>query len=467
VAVLEIKRIPLNQINPAKYNPRKDLKPGDPEYEKLKKSIDEFDLVEPLVMNKRGNVLISGHQRLKILKERGDTETEVSIVDLSPERERALNIALNKIKGDWDLPKLSELLKGLDDDLKDITGFDAEEIDELLGFKEEVQEDDFDEEAPKEPITQPGDLWLLGNHRLLCGDSTKLTDVERLMNGEKANCVITSPPYAMQRKDDYGGIPADEYPGWFFQVASNIYRVLADSGSFFVNIKEHVEDGQRSPYVMKTIIALVEGGWRYVDQLIWTKPGLPGGWSNRLRNDFEPVHFFTKKEKIDWMVQLVEVDEERLETLPLDLVDMYEDLFHFTKLKKIKFNPRSVGKTSDRIRVSGSGKQTKGRTGNITVRGRFKRGIARPGNVLQIPGNTHSLKHSAIFPVKLPAFFIKLTTDVGDNIYEPFSGSGTTIMAAEQLGRNCYAMELSPGYCDLAIKRWEQFTGETAVRQEV
>ena len=464
---MEIKRIPLNQINPAKYNPRKDLKPGDPEYEKLKKSIDEFDLVEPLVMNKRGNVLISGHQRLKILKERGDTETEVSIVDLSPERERALNIALNKIRGDWDLPKLSELLKGLDDDLKDITGFDAEEIDELLGFKEEVQEDDFDEEAPKEPITKPGDLWLLGNHRLLCGDSTKLTDVERLMNGEKANCVITSPPYAMQRKDDYGGIPADEYPGWFFQVASNIYRVLADSGSFFVNIKEHVEDGQRSPYVMKTIIALVEGGWRYVDQLIWTKPGLPGGWSNRLRNDFEPVHFFTKKEKIDWMVQLVEVDEERLETLPLDLVDMYEDLFHFTKLKKIKFNPRSVGKTSDRIRVSGSGKQTKGRTGNITVRGRFKRGIARPGNVLQIPGNTHSLKHSAIFPVKLPAFFIKLTTDVGDNIYEPFSGSGTTIMAAEQLGRNCYAMELSPGYCDLAIKRWEQFTGETAVRQEV
>jgi DNA modification methylase len=87
--------------------------------------------------------------------------------------------------------------------------------------------------------------------------------------------------------------------------------------------------------------------------------------------------------------------------------------------------------------------------------------------VLQIPGNTHSLKHSAIFPVKLPAFFIKLTTDVGYNIFEPFSGSGTTIIAAEQLGRNCYALELSPGFCDLAVKRWEQFTGETAVRQEV
>jgi len=464
---LEIVRMPLSQINPAKYNPRKDLKPGDPEYEKLKKSIDEFDLVEPLVVNKRGNVLISGHQRLKILLERGDTETEVSVVDLPPDRERALNITLNKIAGQWDLPKLSELLSNLDDELKDITGFDAEEIDELLGFKEEVREDDFDEEEPEEPITKPGDLWLLGNHRLLCGDSTNPADVDKLMNGAKANCVITSPPYAMQRKDDYGGIPADEYPGWFFQVASNVYRILEDSGSFFVNIKEHVEDGQRSLYVMKTIIALVESGWRYVDQLIWAKPGLPGGWINRLKNDFEPVHFFTKKEHIDWMVQLVEVDEERLATLPVDLVDMYEDIFHFTKTKKIKFKPREVGKQSDLVRVYSKTNKSKGDTGNISVSGRFKRGIARPGNVLHIPGNQSSVKHSAAFPVKLPAFFIKLTTDVGDIIYEPFSGSGTTIIAAEQLGRNCYAMELSPGYCDLAVKRWEEFTGEKAVRQEV
>ena len=464
---MEIKRIPLNQINPAKYNPRKDLKPGDAEYEKLKKSIDEFDLVEPLVMNKRGNVLISGHQRLKILLERGDTETEVSVVDLPPDREKALNITLNKIAGQWDLPKLSELLKNLDDDLKDITGFDAEEIDELLGFKEEVQEDNFDEKAPEQPITKPGDLWLLGNHRLLCGDSTNLADVEKLMAGAKADCVITSPPYAMQRKDDYGGISVDEYPGWFLQVAANVNQILADSGSFFVNIKEHVEDGQRSLYVMKTIIALVKGGWRYVDQLIWTKPGLPGGWSNRLRNDFEPVHFFTKKEQIDWMVQLVEVDEESFKTLPAGLVDMYEDIFHFTKSKKIKFKPRAVGSESDAIRVYSKTNKTKGDSGNISVSGKFKKGIARPGNVLQIPGNQSTVKHSAAFPVKLPAFFIKLTTDVGDNIYEPFSGSGTTIMAAEQLGRNCYAMEVSPGYCDLAVKRWEQLTREKAVRQEV
>jgi DNA modification methylase len=148
-------------------------------------------------------------------------------------------------------------------------------------------------------------------------------------------------------------------------------------------------------------------------------------------------------------------------------MEMYEDIFHFTKAKKIKFKPRAVGKQSDLIRVYSKNNKSKGDSGNISVSGKFKKGIARPGNVLSIPGNQSSVKHSAAFPVKLPAFFIKLTTDVGDNIYEPFSGSGTTIMAAEQLGRNCYAMELSPGYCDLAVKRWEQLTREKAVRQEV
>jgi len=102
---------------------------------------------------------------------------------------------------------------------------------------------------------------------------------------------------------------------------------------------------------MKTIIALVEGGWRYADQLIWTKTGLPGGWPGRLRNDFEPVHILAKKEQVGWMVQLVDVDEERLETLPVDLVNMYEDIFHFTKLKKIKFKPRSVGKSLQEGRI--------------------------------------------------------------------------------------------------------------------
>ena len=131
---MKVERVPIDKINPAKYNPRKDLQPGDPEYEKLKKSIAEFDLVEPLIMNKRGNVLVGGHQRLKILQELGHTEVEVSIVDLPPEKEKALNLALNKISGEWDMPMLKDVLEELDTGEFDIeiTGFDMSEVEDLM-----------------------------------------------------------------------------------------------------------------------------------------------------------------------------------------------------------------------------------------------------------------------------------------------------------------------------------------------
>jgi ParB-like chromosome segregation protein Spo0J len=131
---MEIRKIPIDQINPTEYNPRKDLQPDDPEYEKLKKSIREFGLVEPLVWNKRTGNLIGGHQRLKILIENGIKEVDVSVVDLPENKEKALNIALNKIQGDWDLLKLKDLLQEIDTGEFDIeiTGFDDEEIEDLI-----------------------------------------------------------------------------------------------------------------------------------------------------------------------------------------------------------------------------------------------------------------------------------------------------------------------------------------------
>jgi ParB-like chromosome segregation protein Spo0J len=132
---MQLETIAIDKIQPAKYNPRKDLKPGDAEYEKLKKSIKEFGFIEPLVMNKRGNVLIGGHQRLKILKELGYTDVDVSVVDLPPAKEKALNIALNKISGEWDFPLLKDLLQEIgNSDLIDIeiTGFDLKEYTDML-----------------------------------------------------------------------------------------------------------------------------------------------------------------------------------------------------------------------------------------------------------------------------------------------------------------------------------------------
>lgn len=130
-----IEKISISKINPARYNPRKDLQSDDPEYQKLKKSIEEFDLVEPLVWNKRSGNLVSGHQRLKILQEQGIKEVDVSVVDLSESKEKALNLALNKISGDWDYPKLKDLLQEIDTGEFDIeiTGFDENEIEDLIG----------------------------------------------------------------------------------------------------------------------------------------------------------------------------------------------------------------------------------------------------------------------------------------------------------------------------------------------
>jgi ParB-like chromosome segregation protein Spo0J len=147
---MNIQKVAIEEINPAKYNPRKDLQPGDEEYEKLKRSIMEFDLVEPLIMNKQGNVLVGGHQRLKILKELGHTETDVSIVDLPPEKEKALNIALNKISGEWDFPLLKDLLEGLDGEIDlELTGFDINEIESLT--------DKFDIDEIDAPMLADGD----------------------------------------------------------------------------------------------------------------------------------------------------------------------------------------------------------------------------------------------------------------------------------------------------------------------
>ena len=131
---MDIQKIPINKLNPAKYNPRKDLHPGDPEYEKLKKSILEFDYIDPIIWNKRTGNVVGGHQRLKILKELGRTEIEVSVVDLDETKEKALNLALNKTGGDWDLPLLKDLLQELDtgDFDIEITGFDEEEIERLM-----------------------------------------------------------------------------------------------------------------------------------------------------------------------------------------------------------------------------------------------------------------------------------------------------------------------------------------------
>lgn len=177
---MEIQMLKISEINPAKYNPRKDLQPGDLEYEKLRKSLTEFDLVEPLIWNKRTGNLIGGHQRLKILKELGIEKVEVSVVDLSEVKEKALNLALNKIQGEWDFPRLKDLLEEIDVGDFDIemTGFDLKEIEDLM-----TQFHPIDEDLPTElPLPELEGEDTRGEYFLLVysGGAERLLWLERL-----------------------------------------------------------------------------------------------------------------------------------------------------------------------------------------------------------------------------------------------------------------------------------------------
>jgi hypothetical protein len=195
-----IEKIKTKQLIPAEYNPRKDLKPGDPEYEKLKRSLEEFGYVEPVIWNKTTGRVIGGHQRLKILLSMGMEEIECVVVEMDEQKEKALNIALNKISGDWDKDKLALLITDLNASDFDVslTGFDPGELDDLFkdSLKDNIKEDDFDvdSELKKPAVSHLGDIWLLGQHRLVCGDSTKKDTFDVLMDGKTANLVVTDPP---------------------------------------------------------------------------------------------------------------------------------------------------------------------------------------------------------------------------------------------------------------------------------
>ena len=230
---------------PADYNPRKDLKPGDAEYEKLKRSIEQFGYVEPIIWNQTTGRVVGGHQRLKVLMDMGMTEVDCVVVAMDEEKEKALNIALNKISGDWDKDKLALLiadLQGADFDVS-LTGFEPAEIDALFKdtLKDGVKDDDFDvgAELAQPTMTKPGDVWTLGRHRLICGDSTKAETYDLLMGGTKANLVITDPPYNVNYEGSAGKIKndnmADEaFYNFLLDAYTQMHSAMADDASIYV-----------------------------------------------------------------------------------------------------------------------------------------------------------------------------------------------------------------------------------------
>ncbi len=242
---MQIEKLKVEHLIPAEYNPRKDLKPGDAEYDKLKRSLEEFGYVEPVIWNKTTGRIAGGHQRLKILLEMGITEVECVVIEMDEEKEKALNIALNKISGDWDKEKLALLitdLQGTDFDVS-LTGFDPSELDDLFkdSLKDGIHDDEFDVDAElqKPAVTKLGDVLKLGQHRLVCGDSTKVETFSLLMDGKKANLVVTDPPYNVNYEGTAGKIKNDNMTNesfYTFLLAAftNTEAVMSQDASIYI-----------------------------------------------------------------------------------------------------------------------------------------------------------------------------------------------------------------------------------------
>ena len=243
---MNIRKISVDQLKPAKYNPRKDLKPGDPAYEKIRRSLHEFGYVDPVIWNEVTGNIVGGHQRYKVLVAEGATEIDCVVVHIeNKQEEKALNIALNKAVGEWEPVALADLLS----DLKisgydlDITGFDAAEVDDLFSqvHDKDVHDDDCDIDLEQiEPFVQFGDIWMLGKHRMMCGDATSEEDVVRLMDGDRANLVVTDPPYnvayesADGKKIQNDSMADGQFYEFLLAAFRNMAAQMAEGGSAYI-----------------------------------------------------------------------------------------------------------------------------------------------------------------------------------------------------------------------------------------
>jgi len=444
-----VENISIDKINPAPYNPRKDLKPGDEEYEKLKRSIHEFGYVEPLVWNKHTGNLVGGHQRFKILLDEGIASVDVSVVDLHENDEKALNIALNKIEGDWDNAKLKDLLEDLDNGAYDLelTGFDMDEIESLMTqyFDEgEIKEDDFDveeatEQARENTRSSQGDIWQLGTHKLIVGDATNENDILALMGEQQADMVFTDPPYNVgyeggtdeKLKIQNDKFEDEEFYQFLLDAHENMLKVVKNGGALYVCHADSEGLNFRK--------AFIESGFLLKQCLIWVKNSLVLG-----RQDYqwkhEPILYGWKPgASHNWYNGRKETTTQEF---PVDLsIEPKRDHAVLTVNNGVN---SVVLKVKDyEVIYDGDDSQE---------------------SIWRIERPSRNADHPTMKPIKLCARAINNSSKRGDIVLDPFGGSGSTLIACEQTGRSCRIVEFDPVYADVIIKRWEDLTGKEAIK---
>ncbi len=448
----------LADVAALKPNPRNPNQHPEEQLRIFWKIVQHQGIRRPAVVSIESGLLVTGHGLVACLQLGGVKQCPVDeqhFPGSKPGRPGPDETA--HLLADNSLPQLAELNEGEVKLL--LTDLQIAEVDlELAGFDEEalrgldlIPPAEIKDAPPqvdraaalqKQWKTKLGQLWELGEHRLLCGDCRDAKAVTGLFKQHKINLAFTSPPYASQRKydesSDFKPIPPSEYVEWFKPIAESIANLLTPDGSFFCNIKEHCQDGQRSLYVKKLVIAHVEEwGWLWIDEFCWKRNGVPGGWTNRFPNSWEPIFQFARSRK--------------------------QKVFRENVLQP--YAPSSITRLKTAQKKGPKGREISGTESGFsrdwqTCIASAKKGGAIPDNFIELSQETSNVGHPAAFPVGLPAFFIKAFSEESDSIYDPFLGSGSTLIACENLQRRCFALEISPAYVAVALQRFQDATGK-------
>lgn len=435
-AKLHIVYVPIGKLKPSEYNPRKISKES---FEQLKESVKRFQMVDPIIANaapNRKNIVIGGHMRLRGAKELGFKEIPVVYVNIpNLAQEKELNLRLNRNTGEWDLNLLAEFDESL---LADV-GFTSEEIDEVFGPDENPEIFDLEKELAKLDIkkveVKKGDVYRLGDHRVMCGDSTGEKDVLKLMNGEKADMCFTDPPYILSYltgkkrrgkategfglKRDRRYLETESLPDNFTELwMANVAKIQKPDFSIIIF---------ENPKNLRIIWNEMEKYWKYRNTITWHVPNRVQGFSSKYK-------FFNKSD-----IALVGTKG----SVALNLEPETEELFQ-------NEYENALYATSGKPHWESYEKGKK---------------ICPTDFIEFVAADEKSSGQGIIFgtkPLELLIPYIKVLTKRNDLIIEPFGGSGSTLIAAHKMNRRCFLMEKSPVYTAVILKRWEKLAGEKA-----
>ena len=413
---------------------------------KIAASIVEYGWTNPILVD-GGNGIIAGHGRLAAAHRLGLADVPViELAHLSAAQKRAYVIADNRLTLDagWDEEMLALELAELSEAGYELalTGFEDTELQDLLAAAEESGGDAQDDEAaddaddvpdtPAMPVSRAGDVWVIGAHRLICGDATDVNVVATLMAGEHASLCFTSPPYGNQRDYTTGGI--SDWDALMRDVFAQL--PMADDGQVLVNLGLIHRDNEFVPYWEAWLGWMRTKGWRRFGWYVWDQgPGMPGDWAGRFAPSFEFVFHFNRASR-----------------------------------KPNKIVPCKFAGQETHLRADGSSTAMRGKDGEVggwTHAGQPTQDMRIPDSVIRVMRHKgkigEGIDHPAVFPVALPQFVIEAFSDTGDLVFEPFGGSGSTMLAAQRTGRVCRSVEIAPEYVDVAIRRFRQNHPEVAV----